>query len=239
MNADFFPLIAVVIVLAVFAGRYFLRAKKKEELRKVAAMLGLEYVDAANDLREKVGEALQNSQLAGMADSALQNSAGMASVTKIMMLFTPWEMHGRMNSVRVVVREFTRGKGRNKRTYTRMEALFEKPFEFEFHAGTETFLSKIGQTLGGRKDIQVGASVFNGAIRVQSNWETQVVPLLSRPEIQQEILQLVQSNDSAYVDHQGVHMDFRGTVSTFEKIRSSLEMLSRTASFFETARRFS
>lgn len=95
-------------------------------------------------------------------------------------------IEGEINGLPFVSYMYTKGSGKNKRTYTTFVFQLEKNLMDTLQLYKEGFWAKVGKTFG-KQDIQLGDKAFDEAYIIRSNREAFAHELLNR-EIRQAFL---------------------------------------------------
>lgn len=231
-------LIIFAVVLLVIILNFRTKLRQKKELQRIAMMLGLEYSDGTSTFDSKMSDVLRESDAESKTPNFLKNPANVSRLRKVFSFFALWEMKGRINGVPVRVLEDRRSSGKNSQRFTRFETKFSKNLDLGLMIRSESFFSKIGQSLLNQKDIQTGNAELDSQIKVRGQSEDRIRSLLNNPEIQQALLEAYRTHSSIVVNDEGVHLEFSGIVTDIEKYKSTLEALSRVCLPIERSLRF-
>lgn len=221
-----------IVGIAAFKTKNFIQRKAK--LRKTAELLGLEF-------SERSPEKELDSELSKLSDPVWRSR-----VKKLMLLFTPWEMKGTIQGMRVRVLprnylpEETQTARHRKVSYLRMEVCFQEKLGLGLQIYSENHSVKKGYDGGDSraKEIQSGNEELDRKVKIKAVSEERVRKMLSRVDLQQAILNLFQLDAFAVVDDESVRTEERGLNVDPVKYRARLDSLVLVASSIDRAIRF-
>lgn len=155
--------IAVGVVIGIVAISVAKRSRMRERqiVCDLAALLGLEAIDAEASLRKAYEDAGQGALLAKLEKLP-------APILRFILANAPWRLEGERDGVRVSVFSETRSTGRTSTTYTVVRAFYRQDLEYELSITHEGALFKLGKALFGLKDVELGDPELDPLIRVKA-----------------------------------------------------------------------
>ena len=134
----------------------------------------------------------------------------------------------------IVLDTFSRGSGKNSRTYTRMRAPFINKDDFQFQIYREGIFSPLGKWLGGQ-DIIIGDQYFDDEFIIKGNDEEKIKLLLHDERIKdllsfQPDVDIKIDPDDAWIFKQypdgvdALYYECRGTITTKEDLKNLFEL---------------
>ncbi len=142
-------------------------------------------------------------------------------------VLSPRSMSGRLGDYRVVVDTYSRGSGKNRRTYTRFRVLYPQPLRLGLRLTREGFFSGFGKLLG-TQDIEVGDLTFDSDILVKGSDPRKVIEFLTPPR-RMRIHRFLTARRDAVVSDSEIRWDRRGVVRDAGEIISTVHNLVRVA----------
>ncbi|HUX42468.1 MAG TPA: hypothetical protein VMV83_14970 [Rectinemataceae bacterium] len=214
----------LIAVLSIKFGKAF-RQKESDRKRSLAESLGLEYVEGTAALEEAYREA------GSMGMQALEwigrHPGGFVARIAASNF---WRLIGQRNGVKVEVFLEVRGSGKNSTTYTVARAVLPRPFEAQCRIAHEGFFTKLGKSLFGLQDLELGDPAFDEAVRIKAKDGLPILSRLAKPEVKESILALLAANHGAFVTEKVVQWEKQGRFLDPGVIGPALELAVRTAS---------
>jgi hypothetical protein len=90
------------------------------------------------------------------------------------------------------------GSGKSNTKYTVIRADYPKPLPFEMRIGAEGAFTRLGKALFDLRDVEIGDSEFDRAVRVKTADETAARAALGRPGARDAVLGLLALSTSAF-----------------------------------------
>ncbi|RMG45116.1 MAG: hypothetical protein D6719_00740 [Candidatus Dadabacteria bacterium] len=246
---DYWPLIAVGVVLILFAAPAVIKAvisssnKERQKMRETASMLGLEWHDWGNSLDELVSSDAHYQQfledlqaiLPGMnlnqppSPEKLRKILANPLTRKLALSALPWKMKGKYNGIPVTITPVSRGSGENKKTYIRFSALFEKELSFQVNIAREKFADKLTKTIKGVRDIQTGDPEFDRLFFIKGDREAEIKTWLNsqRREVLTEALSAC---DSCFFNSKGLHQEVSSIKTDYTLYKEQLDSITKMLS---------
>jgi hypothetical protein len=176
-----------------------------ETMRTIAAELGLSYRGPLEDLPP------------GAPPDHLPPSGG----PRFLRLMAPWRLVGNRSGVFVAAFPETRGKT----SCTVVEAYWPEPLPFTLRIGRETALARMGKTVLGMSDIEVGSTPFDEEVRVRGSDPARIVSLLAHADVQDRILAALQASRAVTVTERAARWEKQGTPMKTEVYREALDLV--------------
>jgi hypothetical protein len=136
-----------------------------------------------------------------------------------------WKMTGVVDGIPIVVYPVVRGSGKNKRSYTVVEASYRKAPPSSFKITREGFFSKIGKAVFHMQDIQIGNPEFDRRVAIKGSDPFRLVRLLSHPALQKGILDALDFHSGIMITEAGVHFEQREILTDVTRYREILQRL--------------
>lgn len=193
-------------------------AADREKARNLALALGLEYGEGRDPVEDIVPE----------------GSPGHEKATEFFRKFplfgflsalAPWRVSGERGGVRVEIFPETRSSGKSSTTYTVARAWLREPAGQELRIAREGFFTKVGKTLFGLQDVEVGDAVFDQAVRIKAKDPLQAKLLLDRLEVRERVLALLEAQPGAFVTSTYAHWEKQGTKLDEAELGGVLDLL--------------
>ncbi|MBT5016591.1 hypothetical protein HN748_06345 [Candidatus Peregrinibacteria bacterium] len=143
-----------------------------------------------------------------------------------------WNITGEYEGSQVFFETIRQGSGKSKRTYTRFRAYFAQPFNSDLHISREGLGSKLMQKIKG-KDIQTGNPDFDGKFLLKASPEANMIPVLSRPDLQQALIKFFDDFKGSHIQDDAVVFTARGTVHNIDRLRTILGEMTRLSKMFK------
>jgi hypothetical protein len=150
----------------------------------------------------------------------------------------PWRVTGTRDDVAVAIYLETRGSGKNRTTYSIVEASFPRPLDFTMLVYRESAMAKLGKAVFGLKDIEVGSEQFDKAVRIKGSDPERIARLLSGSGIQDRILTALQASPTISVTSKAALWEKRGTVMKAETYQQAMELVVPIVRALKDARAF-
>ncbi len=194
----------------------------REEARDQAGRLGLEYVDGMDALRRSYIDSGQSKALEAFdkMPAFLRSFAESAA---------PWRMEGTRKGVRVSVYRETRSSGKSSRTYVVAKAFYPAPLPFKFRAAREGTMAKIGKTLFGLRDVQIGDPDFDPKVRIRAEDEAAAASLFFREAAASSFLALLERFPDAVADSASVTRERQASLLPDGELGEVLDLLAAFA----------
>jgi hypothetical protein len=199
------PLVFVALCAVSFLVMSRMLRKMHETMRAIAAELGLSYRGP-----------LEEAPPGAPADSL--PPAGPRGFFRIM---APWRLIGNRSDVFVAIFPESRGKT----SYTVVEAYYPEPLPFTMRIGRETALARMGKSLFGLSDIEVGSQRFDEEVRVKGSDPDRVAALLAHADVQERILAALQASPLVSVTERAARWERQGTPTKVEVFRGALDLV--------------
>jgi len=220
--AILFP-IAVIIsfstsVLAIWFALNW-KNKNRERARGLASDLGLSYsegLEAAESAAQEQGRESYSAKLEALPPF----------LRKLLDKFAPWRIFGEYGGVPVRIFPETRSTGKSSTTWLVVRALFRDTIPFKLRAGKESIFDKVGKTLFGLQDVEVGDYVFDEAVRIKASDPTSASVLFSRPETREAILNLISSWPGAVVTSEFIQWERIIGKKAMEEVPAVLDLIT-------------
>lgn len=142
---------------------------------------------------------------------------------RLLRLVRPWRLTGTRDGVAVTIYPEVRGSGRNKTTYSIVEASFPRQLPFTLRVGRETALTRFGKAVFGIQDIEVGSDRFDAGVRIQTSDPERARRLLADAGVQDRILTALQASPATIVTEKAVIWEKHGTVRAAETYQTAIE----------------
>lgn len=146
----------------------------------------------------------------------------------VLAVFAPWRMEGVYQGTRVECYSIVRG-GRNRTTYTVVEAFPAASLSLGLHLGRETALTRLGKMVLDLQDVAVGNQRFDEAVRVKAANVEGAKVLLARPGLQEAILRALEYSPTTVVTDHSVRMERLGNVTNMAVLAEALERVTAVA----------
>jgi hypothetical protein len=150
----------------------------------------------------------------------------------------PWRVTGTRDDVAVAIYLETRGSGKNRTTYSIVEASFPRPLDFTMLVYRESAMAKLGKAVFGLKDIEVGSEQFDKAVRIKGSDPERIARLLSGSGIQDRILTALQASPTVSVGTKAAFWEKRGSVVKAETYQQAMELVVPIVRALKDARAF-
>jgi hypothetical protein len=144
---------------------------------------------------------------------------------RLLKVLRPWRLTGMRDGVAVAIYTETRGSGKNRTTYSIVEASFPRPLDFTMLVYRESAMAKLGKAVFGLKDIEVGSEQFDKAVRIKGSDPDRIARLLSGTGVQDRILTAVAASPTVSVGTRAAFWEKRGTVMKAETCRQAMELV--------------
>ena len=95
---------------------------------------------------------------------------------------------GTADGVRITIFYESRGAGKSHTTYTVIRADYPKPLPFELHIAHEGWFIRLGKSLFGLRDLELGDEAFDRAVRIKTNNDDAARVVLANPVARATIL---------------------------------------------------
>ncbi len=92
----------------------------------------------------------------------------------------------------------SRGSGKTETKYTVVRADYPKPLPFEMRIGAEGALTRLGKALFDLRDVEIGESEFDRAVRIKTADEEGTRAALGKPGARDAVLGLLALSSSAF-----------------------------------------
>jgi hypothetical protein len=214
-----------LFVVVMFAGAFIVGHQlKQRELRKrkeLARQLGLKFEQF----------------FMGTVDDGKHGARDVpaAPVFRLLPFAVTCQLTGEISGVRVRVGNAAsgrRGSGTPRRTS--LDAYFRQPLALELHVMPQG-LENPGRLMG-ENFIRTGDEAFDRRVLVQGRSESEIVPLLRDPEVQNIITDLFHVEGAPRVDDHGAHVELVSFANDPAKLRPLFDKLTRAVQVIEAAR---
>lgn len=199
------PLVFVGLCAISFLVMSRMLRRLHEKMRAVAAELGLSYRGPLEDAPAGV----PSDHLAPAGPRGLFRMLG------------PWRLVGNRSGVFVAVFPETRGKT----SYTVIEAYYPEALPFTVRIGRETALARLGKSVFGMSDIEVGSERFDSEVRVRGSDPARIAGLLAHADVQDRILAALQASRLVTVTERAARWEKQGTPMKAEACREALDLV--------------
>jgi hypothetical protein len=199
------PIIFVALcAISCFAMTRMLR-RVHETMRAVAAELGLSYRGPLEDA----------------PPGAPTDHLPPAGPRGFFRLMGPWRLVGNRSGVFVAVFPEQRGKT----SYAVVEAWWPEPLPFTMRIGRETALARMGKSVFGMSDIEVGSERFDSEVRVKGSDPDRIASLLGHADVQDRILAALQASRAVSITERAARWEKQGTPMKAEVYREALDLV--------------
>jgi hypothetical protein len=221
MIQEIFPfLIFVVIFLTATVGSYFSMKKQKVKMREVASRLGLQFSES-NMLSFRDS----NKTYTGYHRPRDAGFDIQQFIKQVSSVFSPWRVTGKYNGYEVIIRT----ERKDKKSFTIVELLFEKPLGMGLNIMVGNIFSKIGKNVFGKQSITTGNAELDQKVYISGNEEMKIKYMVKRPEFQQALLALYKKYPGAKIEDTGIIYREKKVIDDFMVYKTLLESLSQTA----------
>jgi hypothetical protein len=203
-------IIFVGMIAVTLGAGYFIQKATVAAMRRLAAELGYEFTGGGE------GGGAETSALPG-------------PLARLVAFMAPWRIEGREGSTRVSIYTITRGSGRSRSTYTVVEAGVHPALGFKMTIAREGFFSKIGKTVFGMQDIQVGDEEFDRAAIVKGDDPEAIKRLLSSQSLRDAILRGLQAYPSLEIGSGSVKFERSGIIKDPEFYKPLIASMAEIA----------
>jgi hypothetical protein len=196
--------------------------KNRERARGLASNLGLAYsegLEAAESVAKEQGRESYSAKLEALPPI----------LRRLLDKFAPWRISGEYCGVPVRIFPETRSSGKSSTTWLVVRALFRDTIPYKLRAGKESFFDKVGKTLFGLQDVEVGDFVFDEAIRIKASDPAAASVLFSRPETREALLNLISSWPGAVVTSECIQWERIIGKKAMEEVPTVLELMAVAA----------
>jgi len=146
-------------------------------------------------------------------------------VRRLLVGSASWSLRGERGGVRVAIYPETRSSGRNSTTYTVVRAFFNQPLGFELSVTREGAVFKLGKSLLGIQDVELGDPELDSLLRIKAGDPTAVRLALGRGDARKALTALAASGLSFQVRRDCVHWDKLGTKFDSAEIAPVLDLI--------------
>lgn len=212
--------VAVSVILGIFGLAYGKRraAEERERAGQIGSALGLELVGEDNQFQTLVPEENPDREKA----MALLGKIPLFSMLRG---FATWRLGGTREGVRVEIFPDTRSSGKNTTTYTVARAWLRKPLDQELRLAHEGFFTKLGKSLFGLQDVELGEATFDAAVRVKAKDPLAAKLLLDRADAREAVLALIGTHHAAFVTREYAQWERVGTKLDEAELRGIIDLL--------------
>ncbi|MCX7025780.1 MAG: hypothetical protein NT080_14370 [Spirochaetes bacterium] len=222
MQSMFIFTVFIVISIGMTAAILYSRTRsigvRREQARILASETGFSYSDGWEALRAFNAENNAGQSLA-MLEKLPPFLRGLFEGS------APWRLEGIRDGIRVAVYEETRSSGRSSMTYIIAKAYYRTPLAFRMKAGKEGFFTRIGKTMFGLKDVEVGVQEFDDAVRIVADDESAAGALFSRSQAQSAFLTLIRRFPEAVAGRAWIVREKAGSKMDSSELSEVLELL--------------
>jgi len=148
-----------------------------------------------------------------------------AFLKKLFSALGPWRLVGKRDGIDVAVYEETRSSGKSSTTYTVVRAYYPEPLPFELRVAKEGFFAKVGKSLFGLQDVEIGDPEFDTEFRVKTGDPLQAKLRLDRPETKRAFLEALRAYPAFRAERAFVHYERVGIHTDAEELRPVLGLL--------------
>lgn len=194
----------IVIVFVVWRLFRLKKRKREDDLKQIAAELGLSY-----GLVERKSWDLLASFFRGS--------------------LSPWQISGGFNGCEVKIFERILNVDGSSTSYLHIEVLFPKKLPFSFLVRRKRFHDKLELFLHFKKTVLVGEANFDSKFIVRSEAESNVIGLLNFPEKRAAIEKLFERNENISIENSCIYFSSLTIKSELQEYRQVLEKMTDTA----------
>lgn len=151
------------------------------------------------------------------------------ALKKFLLAQMPWKLSGLYNGVKVMVYPETRSSGKSSTTYTLVRAYYKNPLNYKLTAAHEGFFTKLGKSLFGMQDVEIGDAVFDPLVRIKTSDEYAAKDLFSRSETRDAMIDALSFNAGIRAENSFIHFEKVGVITDTETLRTILDKLSAFA----------
>ena len=141
-------------------------------------------------------------------------------------LWSPIRVTGLYRGHSLILDTFTRGSGKNSRTYTRAVLSVNNPVPLQLVLSEEKVFDKMGKWMG-VQDIQVGDETLDRRYKIKGQPEAEIVRLLASWEVRRKLLEV--SSLKIEIEAGEVRAEKHGTEKKVEELEKAFELLSGIA----------
>lgn len=151
-------------------------------------------------------------------------------------IFLPWRISGVYKGQSAWIYPEIRSAGKSAKTFLVVKVYFPTPLPFEFRAGRETVLTKLGKTFFSLSDVEVGDWAFDKSVRIKADDPAAVGALFSRSEPRDALLSLLSAFPEAFADRESVRWERAAVRSLFDLVPEALDALAAFSAALEKVR---
>jgi len=222
---SFMPFVAIALIATTTVASIVLGVgygkKKAAKVRRLAEALGLEFVEG----RAAAGAALDTAE-GERVRAALEKMP--TFLRSLMDKAAGYRAQGELGGVKVAVWVETRSSGKSASTWTVARAYPPSPLRFALRLSREGTMVKIGKSVLGLKDLELGDGDFDPKVRVKTDDPVQARLLLDH-EARKAVLELLEGHPNAVVKSDAVTWERMGLHLDPDKLRRVLESLAKVA----------
>jgi len=198
------------------------KSKNRERARELALNLGLSYSEG---LEAAEATALER----GHENYSAKMEALPPFLRRLLDKFAPWRISGEYSGVQVRIFPETRSTGKSSTTWLVVRALFRDTIPYKLRAGKESLFDKLGKTLFGLQDVEVGDFAFDEAIRIKASDPVSASLLFSRPKTREALLSLLSVWPGVVVTSECIQWERIIGKKAMDEVPMVLEPLTSTA----------
>lgn len=151
------------------------------------------------------------------------------AMKKFLLAQMPWRLSGLYNGVKVMVYPESRSSGKSSTTYTIVRAFYKNPLSYKLTAAHEGFFTKLGKSLFGMQDVEIGDAVFDPLVRIKTSDEYAAKDLFSRSETRNAMIDALTFNAGIRAENSFIHFEKVGVITDTDTLRTILDKLSAFA----------
>lgn len=200
--------------------------RRREHAQALAQDLGFELADGSDALRHALGDP-SNPRFGNLTAEQSRTLARVLSV--VGQMSNGFRMVGRHRGYDTTIQSVSRGSGKNRKTYTAFRMSLPSALGLGLQLGREGFLDKIGATITGNRDVQVGDADFDARVLVRAQDVESTRTRLARSTVREPILALLAIAPGATVDDQKIAIELIGARLRRDEVRPILERMADVA----------
>lgn len=194
----------IVIVCVVWRLVKLKSRKREDDLKQIAAELGLSY-------------SLVERKSWDLVDRFFRGS------------FSPWQISGDFNGGEVKIFERILSIDGSRTNYLHIEVLLPKKLPFALLIRRKRFKDKLGLFLHFQKTVLIGETSFDSRFIVKSEAVSNVIGFLNFPEKRAAIEKLFERNENIRIENSCIYFSSSSIKSELQEYRRVLETMTDTA----------
>jgi hypothetical protein len=222
-----FFMVAAVIVLA-FALTFFANKRYIESMKRLAIDLGYLFTQGPSPFPGARGADAPdiNASSAYAAPSSAPEEP--TFMKRVGLLLAPWRIKGHDADEEVLIYTVTRGSGKSRTTYTVTEMSLH-PKVGGFALSKEGFFSKVGKTLFGLQDIQLGDEEFDRKVMVKGKDPEAVKLALSSETLRRSIIDAFDAYPGMSITDAKIVYERQGSLTKVDYFRPLIAAMGEIA----------